>query len=239
MDRRGVRLDGRPLRPPADAVTVRVRDGEPLIVEGPFAASAEHSRSFKLLECADLGEAIGLASRAPHGGPPGHRGPPESREELLQTGPLRRRSRPEHREDGVIRRRRPRQGRLVAATVSLDGFIAGPDDAMGWVFDRFRARIRRSRRSSRAQEPCSPAGEGYSTSGRRAASGPRWRKPFGGGWSGAQFVLTSACARPGRRQHPAVRRHPRRRGTRAHARPGKDLNVIGADVARQLPRRRG
>ena len=28
------------------------------------------------------------------------------------------------------------RGRVVwSATVSLDGFIAGPDDAMGWVFD--------------------------------------------------------------------------------------------------------
>jgi hypothetical protein len=65
MDRRGVRLDGRPLRPPADAVTVRVRDGEPLIREGPFAASAEQMAAYELLECADLGEAIGLASAHP------------------------------------------------------------------------------------------------------------------------------------------------------------------------------
>ena len=65
MDRRGVRLDGRPLRPPADAVTVRVRDGEPLVGEGPFAASAEQMAAYELLECADLGEAIGLASAHP------------------------------------------------------------------------------------------------------------------------------------------------------------------------------
>jgi hypothetical protein len=65
MDRSGVRLDGRPLRPPADAVTVRVRDGEPLIGEGPFTASAEQMAAYELLECADLGEAIDLASAHP------------------------------------------------------------------------------------------------------------------------------------------------------------------------------
>ena len=65
MDRRGVRLDGRPLRPPADAVTVRVRDGEAAISHGPFAAAAEQMAAYELLDCADLDEAVGLASTHP------------------------------------------------------------------------------------------------------------------------------------------------------------------------------
>jgi hypothetical protein len=36
MDGRGVRLEGRPLEP-GDATTVRVRGGETLISDGPFA----------------------------------------------------------------------------------------------------------------------------------------------------------------------------------------------------------
>ena len=65
MDRRGIRLDGRPLRPPADAVTVRVREGEPSISKGPFAATAEQMAAYELLECADLEEAVGVAATHP------------------------------------------------------------------------------------------------------------------------------------------------------------------------------
>ena len=65
MDRRGIRLDGRPLRPPADAVTVRVREGEPVISSGPFAATAEQMAAYELLECAGLEEATGVAATHP------------------------------------------------------------------------------------------------------------------------------------------------------------------------------
>ncbi len=65
MDRRGVRLDGRPLRPPADAVTVRVRGGEATISHGPVAAAAEQMAAYELLDCADLEEATRLASTHP------------------------------------------------------------------------------------------------------------------------------------------------------------------------------
>ena len=65
MDRRGIRLDGRPLRPPADAVTVRVREGAPVTSAGPFAATAERMAAYELLDCADLEEAVRLASTHP------------------------------------------------------------------------------------------------------------------------------------------------------------------------------
>jgi hypothetical protein len=65
MDRRGLRLDGRPLRPPADAVTVRVRGGEAATGQGPFAATAEQMAAYELLDCADLAEAVGLAATHP------------------------------------------------------------------------------------------------------------------------------------------------------------------------------
>ena len=65
MDRRGLRLEGRPLRPPADAVTVRVREGKPVLSGGPFAATAEQLAAYELLDCAGLEEAIGLASTHP------------------------------------------------------------------------------------------------------------------------------------------------------------------------------
>ena len=37
MDDRGVRKTGDRLRPVADTTTVRVRGGEPLVTDGPFA----------------------------------------------------------------------------------------------------------------------------------------------------------------------------------------------------------
>ena len=65
MDRRGIRLDGRPLRPPADAMTVRVRDGEPAFSKGPSASAADQMAAYELLECVDVEEAVSLASTHP------------------------------------------------------------------------------------------------------------------------------------------------------------------------------
>ena len=65
MDRRGLRLDGWPLRPPTEAVTVRVRDGEPVLSAGPFSSTADQMAAYELLACADLEEAVRLASTHP------------------------------------------------------------------------------------------------------------------------------------------------------------------------------
>jgi hypothetical protein len=65
MEQRGIRLTGNRLRPVADSTTVRVRDGEVLVTDGPFAEGAEHIGGFDVLECADLDEAIEVASKHP------------------------------------------------------------------------------------------------------------------------------------------------------------------------------
>jgi hypothetical protein len=65
MDGRGVRLEGHQLRPVADATTVQVRDGELLIADGPFAETKEQIAGYDVLECADLDEAIEVASKHP------------------------------------------------------------------------------------------------------------------------------------------------------------------------------
>lgn len=65
MDGRGVRLNGNRLRPVADTTTVRVRGGEVLLTDGPFAEGTEVIAGFDLLECADLDEAIEVASKHP------------------------------------------------------------------------------------------------------------------------------------------------------------------------------
>jgi hypothetical protein len=64
MDGRGVRLEGHPLSPD-EATTVRVRGGEVLVSDGPFAETKELMVGYDLLECADLDEAIEVASKHP------------------------------------------------------------------------------------------------------------------------------------------------------------------------------
>jgi hypothetical protein len=62
---RGVRLDGDRLRPPREAKTVQVRDGEVMISDGPFAETKEVICGFDILECADIDEAVKVAAAHP------------------------------------------------------------------------------------------------------------------------------------------------------------------------------
>ncbi|SDN51844.1 conserved hypothetical protein [Streptomyces sp. cf386] len=63
-DRR-VRLHGHRLALPDRAVTVRVRNGEVLRGDGPFAETKEYVAGFDILECDSLEEAIEAAARHP------------------------------------------------------------------------------------------------------------------------------------------------------------------------------
>ena len=65
MGGRGVRLSGDRLRPESDATTVRVRDGEVLLTDGPFAETKEQIAGYDVLDCADLDEAIEVAAKHP------------------------------------------------------------------------------------------------------------------------------------------------------------------------------
>lgn len=65
MSRRGVWLLGRELDYPHKAATVRVRDGETLVSDGPFAETKEVVGGFDILDCADLDEAIEVESKSP------------------------------------------------------------------------------------------------------------------------------------------------------------------------------
>ena len=49
----------------ADATTVRIRGGEVLVTDGPFAETKEQIGGFDVIECADLDEAIEVASKHP------------------------------------------------------------------------------------------------------------------------------------------------------------------------------
>ncbi|HEU4346497.1 MAG TPA: YciI family protein [Actinoplanes sp.] len=64
-DAAGRRLSGSKLAPVSTATTVRVRGGEPLVTDGPFAETKEVIVGFDILECADLDEAIEVARSHP------------------------------------------------------------------------------------------------------------------------------------------------------------------------------
>jgi hypothetical protein len=53
------------LRSVESATSVRVRDGETEIVDGPFAVTKEVLAGYYILECADLDEALRQAERLP------------------------------------------------------------------------------------------------------------------------------------------------------------------------------
>ena len=65
MGARGVLQGGERLYPTTDATTVRVRDGEVLTSDGPFAETKEQIAGLNVLECPDLDEAIEVAARHP------------------------------------------------------------------------------------------------------------------------------------------------------------------------------
>jgi hypothetical protein len=65
MGRRGVLQGGERLRPTADTTTVRVRDGNVLTADGPFAETKEQVGGYFVVECADLDEAIEVAAKIP------------------------------------------------------------------------------------------------------------------------------------------------------------------------------
>ena len=56
---------GEGLQPTSTATTVRVRDGERLLTDGPFAETKEQLGGFYLLECDSLDEAIEWAAKIP------------------------------------------------------------------------------------------------------------------------------------------------------------------------------
>ncbi|MEO8461677.1 MAG: YciI family protein [Chloroflexota bacterium] len=56
---------GEALEPTSTATSVRVRNGQIAVTDGPFAETKEALGGFYLLECADLDEAIEMAAKIP------------------------------------------------------------------------------------------------------------------------------------------------------------------------------
>ena len=65
LEQKGVLVAGEGLYPTPTATTVRVRDGERKVTDGPFAETKEQLAGFYVLECDDLDEAIAYAAKIP------------------------------------------------------------------------------------------------------------------------------------------------------------------------------
>jgi hypothetical protein len=63
--RAGVIRGGEGLQSPSTATTVRVRDGERVVSDGPFIETKEALAGYYLVECDNLDEAIGWAEKIP------------------------------------------------------------------------------------------------------------------------------------------------------------------------------
>ena len=61
----GHMVGGDALHPASTATTVRVRDGETLVTDGPFAETKEQLGGYYLVEAKDLDEAVAIAARIP------------------------------------------------------------------------------------------------------------------------------------------------------------------------------
>ena len=61
----GAFAGGEGLQPVATATTVRVRDGERMLTDGPYAETKEQLGGYYLLECKDLDDALSWAERIP------------------------------------------------------------------------------------------------------------------------------------------------------------------------------
>ncbi len=65
LDAKGQFRSASPLDPVATAASVRVRNGQPLVTNGPFAETTEQLGGFFIVDVPDLDEAIAIASRLP------------------------------------------------------------------------------------------------------------------------------------------------------------------------------
>ncbi|TML71677.1 MAG: YciI family protein [Actinobacteria bacterium] len=61
----GVMRGGDELASTRDATTVRIREGQTLVVDGPYAETKERLGGYFLFECASIDEAVDWAARIP------------------------------------------------------------------------------------------------------------------------------------------------------------------------------
>jgi len=65
LQKSGRLIAAEPLHPVATATTVRVRNGQLSVMDGPFAETKEQLAGFYLVDARDLNEAIQIAAKIP------------------------------------------------------------------------------------------------------------------------------------------------------------------------------
>lgn len=65
IEKAGVFVGGEALEPVATATTVRVRDGDTLVTDGPFTETKEVLGGYFLLDCDNLDQALAYAAKIP------------------------------------------------------------------------------------------------------------------------------------------------------------------------------
>ncbi len=65
IEAKGVYVAGEPLQSVETATTVRMKDGEVFLTDGPFAETKEQIGGIYVVECNDVAEAIEWGSRVP------------------------------------------------------------------------------------------------------------------------------------------------------------------------------
>jgi len=58
-------LSASPLQPAATAVIVRVREGKPMVTDGPFIETREQIAGYFLIDAEDLNDAVRIAATVP------------------------------------------------------------------------------------------------------------------------------------------------------------------------------
>lgn len=117
-------------------------------------------------------------------------------------------------------------------TMSLDGFIAGPDDAMDWVFryDGPNPAVDEVIESTGSVL----AGRRSYDVGNREGQRPEAGEVFGGAWTGPEFVLTHHAPDVADPTVTFLSDGVRTAvATALDAADGKDVLLIGADLAQQ------
>lgn len=63
--RKGVLIGCDPLAPTSTATTVRMQNGQALVIDSPFTETKEHLAGYYIMDCANLDEAIEWAAKIP------------------------------------------------------------------------------------------------------------------------------------------------------------------------------
>jgi len=64
---KGIFHGAEPLHSTTTATTIRLADGKPLVLDGPYAETKEQLAGYYILDCADLDEALEWAAKIPTG----------------------------------------------------------------------------------------------------------------------------------------------------------------------------